>query len=125
MIPAIIKIFATSCVVDKSANSFLSFPTWYEYLPGTIDPTTNKCSPGIVGINDLWLIVAAVIDILLRLAAIIAVIFIIYGGVQYITSQGSPDKTDQARSTVISAVVGLTIAVVASVVVGFLARKLG
>lgn len=117
-----LKLFA--CVPQVS-KSLLSFPTWYQFLPGTKDPVTGACTPELTKLTDVWLVVAAVINILLRLSAILAVFFVIYGGVQYILSQGSPEKTDQARKTIISAMVGLGIAITASLIIGFLASKIG
>ena len=32
-----------------------------------------QCTPTIVGIRDVWLIVAAIIDMLLRLSALVAI----------------------------------------------------
>jgi archaellum biogenesis protein FlaJ (TadC family) len=101
------------------AGSFFGFPTWYEYLP--MNPSTN--SPEIKSLSDIWLIVAAIVDILLRLAALAAIALVIVGSVQYITSQGEPAKTTKARTTIISALVGLVIAVLAVAVVTFLAGQ--
>jgi len=101
-----------------NTSNFLAFPTWYEYLPSSTGPT---CTPSLASLSDIWLIVAAVIEILLRIAAIMAVGFVIYGGIQYSTSQGSSERTNAAKSTLISAVVGLVICIVASVVVAFIA----
>lgn len=120
MITNLIAHFATVC----SGGGFLGLPTWYEYLPGTTDSVTHLCTPQINGLMDIWLIVAAVIDILLRIAALVAVAFVIYGGFSYITSQGEPDKTSQARGTIISALVGLVIAVMAAIIVGFIASSI-
>src|SRR5947209_3197997 len=89
-------------------GSFLSFPTWYRYLPGTID-ASGKCVPAATSLNDVWLIVAAVIDILLHIAAILAVVMVVYGGFQYITSQGEPEKTGKAKGTLVNALIGLAI----------------
>jgi ABC-type Fe3+ transport system permease subunit len=100
------------------AGSFLGFPTWYEFLP----PNPSG-SPELTGINDIWLIVAAVIDILLRIAAIIAIFVVIYGGIQFITSQGDPQKAASARTTVTNALIGLVIAVTAATLVTFLAGR--
>src|ERR1035438_6852916 len=76
------------------------FPTWYEYLPGKKD-FYHHCFPQITSLTDIWLIVAALIEILLRVAAIAAVAMVIYGGIQYTTSQGSPEATAKAKSTII------------------------
>ena len=114
-----------------AGGAFLGFPHWYQYLSGIqalSDPANNSsaliCNPGITSLNDVWLIVAAVIEILLRVAAIVAVIFVIYGGVQYVISRAEPDKTNQARHTIINALVGLSIAVLAAVIVNFIAGNI-
>lgn len=111
------KVLASTCQTHSSA--LLGFPTWYEFLP-----LNSNCSPELTNINDVWFIVAAIIEILLRIAAIMAVIFVIYGGVQYIISHGSPDQTDKARKTIIASVVGLVIAISSSILITFITRSL-
>jgi hypothetical protein len=66
----------------------------------------------------------AVSEILLRLASIIAVGFIIFGGFKYITSQGEPDRAKDARSTIINSLIGLAVTIVAASVVAFIGRSL-
>jgi len=95
-------------------------PTWYSYLPSQTD-TFGHCTPQILGLDDIWLIVAAIIEILLRIAAIAAVAMVIYGGIQYTTSQGSPEATSKAKSTIINALIGLALSVIAASLVAFLA----
>lgn len=111
--------FAASC----SGGNLFGFPTWYHYLSSTTDSSGN-CTPVISGLSDIWLIVAAVIEILLRVAALAAVIFIIWGGVQYTTSQGSPDQTSRARSTITNALVGLLLAISAAAIISFIAGSI-
>ena len=50
-------------------------------------------------------------------SGIIAVIMIIYGGIQYVTSVGNPQATSKAKSTVIYSVVGLLIVIFAAAIV--------
>jgi hypothetical protein len=102
-----------------SCSHFLTFPTWYEYIHAPNDCSTIR----ITGINDVWLIVAAVLEILLRIAALAAIGFIIYGGFEYLTSQAEPDKVTRARQTIISALVGLVIAILAATVINFIASS--
>lgn len=116
MSSAMFSLFAAAC----KGSSFFGFPTWYEYLPGATDKQ-GHCAPTISGINDVWLIVAAVITILLRIAAMVAVAMIVYGAISYVTSQGEPDKTGQAKGTIVNALVGLALAVMAGVIVSFIA----
>jgi uncharacterized membrane protein (DUF373 family) len=101
-------------------TSFFGIPAWYRYL--TLD---NKCDivdfqvPG-----DLILVVVAFIDILLHLAGIAAIIFVVYGGIQYVTSQGNPDATAKAQSTIVNALIGLALAIVAIGFVAYFGNKL-
>ncbi len=98
------------------------FPTWYKYLPGQLLTDSIgglQCIPQISSINDVWLIVAAVTDMLLRIAVMVATVFIIVGGVRYISSQGLPDKTAQARDTIIKSVVGMVIALASATVLTY------
>lgn len=91
--------------------SFMGFPTWYR---GVIDAKTCdvKVPSGSDGLSQfIWHIVLNIIDILLRLAGIIAVFFIIYGGFQFITSQASPDGAAKARVTILNAIYGLAISI--------------
>lgn len=120
MINNLISHFAATC----SGGGFLGFPTWYHYLQGTTDSTTKLCTPQINSLSDTWLIVAAVIEILLRIAAMVSVVFVMYGGFNYLTSQGEPDKTARARSTIINALIGLVVAVMATIVVSFIAGSI-
>ena len=110
--------FAAPC----TGGSFLGFPKWYKYVDG-YGVNGGGCAPQVTHLSDVWLIVAAFIEILLRIGALLAVIFVIYGGIQYITSQGEPNKTNQARQTVINALVGLVISIGATTLVTFLAGR--
>lgn len=107
--------FAAACT--KTSTSII-FPTWYEYLSCT------NSQPQLTNINDVWLIVAAVIEILLRVAALVAVGIIIYAGIQYSTSQGNPETTGKALNTLISAAAGLAICILAAVIVTFIAGSI-
>jgi hypothetical protein len=114
--------FAAAC----GGGNFLGFPTWYKYLP-SVNVTVNGnaiCTPQFNNLVDVWLIVAAVIEILLRVAAIIAVIFVVYGGFTYMTSQGDASKVAQGKDTLVAALAGLCIAVIAATLVGFIAGRL-
>ena len=108
-------------------GTFLGLPSWHKHLEGktVVDPDTgvSSCTPQISGLNDIWKIVAAVLEMLLRLATLIAIGFVVYGGILYTTSQGSPDKTKQALNTIISALVGLVISIVSASVVSFIAGR--
>lgn len=111
MIP---QLLADAC----SGGGFFLLPSWYEFLQ-----CTNDHLPILNNINSIWLVALAVVDILIRLAALFAVGMVIYGGAMLITSQGNPETTNKARGTIISAAVGLLICALASVTVKFIGSK--
>ena len=106
-----------ACALSKS--TLFGIPSWYQYLSGT--STSSGCTPLLGSISDIWLIVAAVIEILLRLAALAAVGVILYAGIEYTTSQGNPERTGRAMRTLIGAAVGLIICILSAAVVTYIA----
>ena len=106
-------------------GEFLGLPKWDAYLNGQKDPVTGQCTPVVNSISDVWLIIAAVIEMLLRIAGIGAVIMVIYGGIRYTTSMGSAESVNAAKSTIMYAIIGLVIAVTAAFIVTFIAGGLG
>lgn len=102
----------------------LGFPTWYQYLDTELD-SSGRCQPIIDGITSVLSIGVAVLDIMLRLAGILAVAFIIVGAFKYIISGGEPDRAKSARNTIINALVGLVITLVATGIVTFIGDRFG
>ena len=68
---------------------------------------------------DLQGVVKMVIQFALILAGLMAVIFIIWGGYQYITSSGDAEKATKGRATLINAIIGLVIIFLAYAIVGY------
>jgi len=69
--------------------------------PGTVGPVTGVA-------NNL---VTSALNILIFIAGAVAVIFVIWGGYKYITSAGDPKKGEEARKTIINAMIGIMIVV--------------
>ena len=118
---------AYAAVAPECNKTFFNLPTWYKYLDVTYDSTTGSCSVNSSGdatVNAAFLIGLAVFEILLVFAGLFAVAFVIYGGYKFIIAQGEPDKIAGARKTILNALVGFIIAVIASQVVSFIAGRL-
>jgi ABC-type Fe3+ transport system permease subunit len=124
-IPFLIAALGGRCT--PKGGSFLGFPTWYKYLPGIEtfngQVSANVCLPRIQAINDVWLIAAAIVEILLRIAGLVAIAFVIMGGAKYMMSRGEPDKTSGALQTIINALIGLVIAIASTILVTFIAGR--
>lgn len=113
--------FVNNCDPAKGSKKFFGFPHWYEYLAGHED-AFRKCIPTFDWNHpeSLWGIGLALIEILLRVVALVAVGFIIYAGFQYMTSNGEPERTKNAKDTILNALIGLVIAIIASTIVSFI-----
>lgn len=113
--------FAAAC----GGGSFFGFPTWHKYLDGTKTTVdgVDVCTPKFSGVGDVWSIGLAVLEILLRIAILAAIAYVMMGGLKYITARGNPDKLDNAKTSIIDAITGLVIAIVATAVVSFIAGR--
>lgn len=127
-------IFSDACTgAISTAERIFLLPPWYRYLVGTkfMVDENGVCAftPANLDVRDwtsvITLVALAIIDILLRLAGIVAIAFVFYGGVKYVTSQGEPASTKQALQTIINALIGLAISLVAVALVAFIGSKLG
>lgn len=66
-------------------------------------------------------LVSNLITYVLWFLGALAVIFVIYGGILYITSGGDADKTKKARDTLLYAVIGIVVVVLAIAIVNWAA----
>ena len=121
-----LKIYATSAVC--TSHTFFGFPTWYKYIKNVTVNPNGSCDFSSFSFwppDNLLLILLAVLDMLFIVGGMVAVVFVIIGGVQYITSQGQPENTKNARGTVINALIGLAITIIAATLVNWLGYRLG
>ena len=130
------RSYAAGPAVCYQKSGFLGFPTWYEYLD--VGPKTNEAGKvidecAIIGPEEsgefsftkaLPRIGLAITEILLRVAGIVTVAFVMVGGFKYMTSQGEPDGLKKAQGTVINALIGLAISVLAVTIVSFIGGTL-
>lgn len=114
-----LTMFAASC----QNKGIPILPTWYKYLDGTAG-ADGGCDLDFTFPDDIPAIALAIVEILLRVGALVAVAFVIYGGFLYLISQGEPDRAAAARKTIVNAVIGLVIALLATGIVSFIGGRL-
>jgi len=116
--------FAESNKCDKKGR-ILTLKPWYDGL------TKDDCSikdPGSDAdsqANFIWKIVLNIVDDLLQLIGYTTVGYIMYGGFLMMTSNGAPDKAAHGRKTIMSAAIGLVIALASVALVNFISSKIG
>ena len=101
-------IIPATAYADCSGNSSVG-----QVLTG-VGQTTSDCTG-----NGVTSIVGTTVRILSYIVGIAAIIMIIVSGFRYITSGGDSNRVSSAKNTLIYAVIGLAIAVIAQVLVSF------
>lgn len=92
---------------------------------GAIDVYSGACSGNSSALcgaskkDDLPGIVKNVINLLFFVIGVIAVIMIVIGGIRYATSGGDSSQVQAAKNTVLYAVIGLVVAILAFAIVNF------
>jgi heme/copper-type cytochrome/quinol oxidase subunit 2 len=101
----ILRILPTLAVATSALSTARSAYARELCPPG---PFANLCNLKLE--NDSGQIIGTIITIFIIIAILTSLFFIIFGAFRYTTSAGDQGKTQQARSTIIAAVVGLIIA---------------
>lgn len=66
---------------------------------------------------------APALDVVYLIAGLVAIIVIVVAGIKYTSSRGDSGKVEEAKKTILYAVVGLAVAFFAFVITGFVAER--
>jgi uncharacterized membrane protein YjfL (UPF0719 family) len=85
------------------------------------DSFTEFLNPfrNVTTINNIFDVINLLAVVLTSISSLIAVLYIVYGGYQYITSAGNPEASKTAVSTITWSVIGLVIILLAYIIVEF------
>lgn len=83
---------------------------------GTTDPLGE-----VTKVSDL---IIRIIEILLAVAGLIAVVFLIVGGFRYITAGGNEEAAESAKKTILNAIIGIVVVILAFVIVRVISNAL-
>ena len=73
--------------------------------------------------TDLPSFITNIVNILLFLAGAVAVIVIIIGGIRYVMSSGDAGQVQSAKNTILYAVIGLIVVIMAYAIVNFVINQ--
>lgn len=110
---AIVRIIAS---VSAAAAPLVAF------AQGGLQQTGNF--RGTAGGSDLVQTVGTIINYLLILAGFVATIYLVMGGIRYITSQGEEGETEKAKNTILYAIIGLIVIGLSAVIVNFIVSSI-
>ena len=85
--------------------------------------SSSNCSSDSTGGPSVDGAVATAINIFSWIAGITAVIMVIVGGFQYVTSGGDSGKVGSAKNTILYALIGIVIVALAQVIVKFVVKR--
>ncbi|MEK7059336.1 MAG: hypothetical protein AAB971_01105 [Patescibacteria group bacterium] len=133
-----------SSSVSHCRKSFFGMRAWYYYMEdeftnsyAAADAQADRCEIKCFNIfnlsqpndcgkksSDIPAVLLAVIDDLLRIAGIVAVFYVLIGGFKYVISEGNPEKTSLAKSSIVNALIGMGIAMIAIAFISYVGNKL-
>lgn len=93
------------------------------FLPGLYDGLCRNGQVDIQTASDIFIVVANVVRVLTAVAGALAVIFIIVGGIWYVTAYGDPARLKRAKEILNYSLAGLVIVLMAYSVVTYIAGK--
>ncbi len=96
------------------------------YINGLCVPMPEKdAKPGSFrGAGSIFEVIAITLKWLLTLAGVVATVFIIIGGYQYITAAGNEEQSEKGKKTLVNAVIGLVIIVLAMTIITIITNTL-
>lgn len=102
------KLFALA----SGLFTYLTLPV-FAYAATVVDPCTN--STGFVktlcnlGGNNIGQTIRNIVVFMIIIAVLVALIYLLYGGIKWITSRGEKTEVEAARNHIMAAVIGLIV----------------
>ena len=130
---SIIKKCIQTGVIALGVFALAGLPMLAPTTVSAANQNVNRAQDGVEAIggtgagnnaNSFTNLIENIINLLLFIIGAIAVIMIIIGGIRYTLSNGDQGAVTSAKNTILYAVVGLVIAIMAYAIVNFVLRSL-
>lgn len=122
-----VKTLAMSVALVAAGTLGLAAPVSAAVCPdGSTADSISDCT-GVSTENsgiDLMETLSTIINVVIGVVGFLAVVMIIYGGVQYTTSAGAADKVKSAKDTIMYGIIGLVVALLAFAIVNFVLKNI-
>ena len=106
-----------SVPVFAAGTAVLPATTGSPLVPCPAAPFDILCT---FGAQNFGGIIGAIINFLFVVAVIIAVIYLLYGGIKWIMSRGDKSQVEEARNHIVAAVVGLIVVFLAFFIINII-----
>lgn len=112
-----IGVFVITVLIMVMSWCFFMRPTFaYTCSNGENVTSAKDCRPPELDVDSM---VVRILNAAYAFAGLIAVGFIIYGGITYTTSTGDPAKVKKASSTLLYSIIGLIVVLLAAAITNF------
>jgi len=81
------------------------------------DPSTWTLNPNNPASDAVYIFIGNLIKFAIGLAGAVAVIFLVIGAINYFTAFGNEEKATKAKNTILWAIIGIVVIVLAEVIV--------
>jgi small-conductance mechanosensitive channel len=71
-------------------------------------------------LNSLTILAGNIANIAITIIGTIALVYLIYAGIMYMTSGGNPEKVEKAKSMIFYGILGLALAILSYSIVGYI-----
>mgnify|MGYP001611200658 CR=1 FL=1 len=85
----------------------------------------NQLCKFLSGEDAFQKVVRFVVTLLLTVAVVVSLVFLIYGGIRWVISGGDKTAVENARNTIVAAIIGLVISLAAFFILNIIAQMLG
>ncbi len=111
-------------VSAKVGTAVLAAGAWTSVAFAQIDLNeVNPLTPrGDISLTDT---ITNIVNILLTVIGILAVIYLVYGGVLYITAGGDAEKAGKGRTAITNAIIGIVIVLAALIIYNGVVNSFG
>lgn len=93
-------------------------------IMGTIRFALLGAGGQLTGRTDPGGLITGLINWVIGVSGVMSAIFVVYGGIMYMTSNGDPNRTQKAKNMIMYALIGLAIVALSSVISGFVANMI-
>ena len=102
-----------------AAGTLAAVPVFADAPIGGVSPVTPT------GNLDVVSVITTIVYWILGFSAMVAVLFLILGGLQYITAAGNEKRIEGAKNTILYAIIGLVVMLLSFVIVAFISQNVG
>jgi len=120
ILSAVLTLFAFSPLFNNYAQAISCESGFVADSSGTICLPSQANTAG--GPQNISQLILRGINILLAIAATLAILYLIIGGYQYITSAGNEEAAKKGQTTVVNALIGIAIIVLSFTIVTLVSR---